>query len=93
MGAKNICYDYKKTFYIDKLLAKQWNGKVKIITGLRRCGKSFLLSTLYKNRLLEDGVNDDKSTIEIFADNGAAVMTALTFFGFRIDITAVGYAN
>lgn len=34
--------------YVDKLLSKSWNGKVKIITGIRRCGKSFLLRTLYK---------------------------------------------
>ena len=34
--------------YIEALISKRWNGKVKIITGIRRCGKSFLLSTLYK---------------------------------------------
>ena len=58
--------------YIDKLLAKQWNGKVKIITGLRRCGKSFLLSTLYKNRLLADGVVEDQF-IEIALDRKSGV--------------------
>ena len=58
--------------YIDKLIAKQWNGKVKIITGLRRCGKSFLLSTLYKNRLLEDGVNEDQF-IEIALDRKSGI--------------------
>ena len=40
--------------YLDKLYAKRWNGKVKIITGIRRCGKSFLLFKLFKNRLLEN---------------------------------------
>ncbi len=35
--------------YVKELLSKRWNGKVKIITGIRRCGKSFLLSTLYKD--------------------------------------------
>ena len=35
--------------YVSELLSKRWNGKVKIITGIRRCGKSFLLSTLYKD--------------------------------------------
>ena len=58
--------------YIDKLLAKQWNGKVKIISGLRRCGKSFLLSTLYKNRLLEDGVTEDQF-IEIALDRKSGI--------------------
>lgn len=58
--------------YIDKLLAKQWNGKVKIITGLRRCGKSFLLSTLYKNRLLSEGVLEDRF-IEIALDRKSGI--------------------
>ncbi|MCH5346184.1 MAG: ATP-binding protein [Muribaculaceae bacterium] len=56
-----------RPLYIEKLFAKQWNGKVKIITGLRRCGKSFLLSTLYKNRLLANGVAQDQF-IEIALD-------------------------
>ena len=53
--------------YLSKLLVKQWNGKVKIITGIRRCGKSYLLSTLYKNYLLEQGV-EGNSFIEIALD-------------------------
>lgn len=44
--------------YVEKLLAKSWNGKVKIVTGIRRCGKSFLLSTLFKKRLLKDGAKE-----------------------------------
>ena len=50
--------------YIAKLSAKSWNGKVKIITGIRRCGKSFLLSVLFKQHLIETGVTED-SFIEI----------------------------
>lgn len=45
--------------YLSELLSKRWNGKVKIITGIRRCGKSFLLSTLYKDYLLKEGVSKD----------------------------------
>ena len=45
--------------YIDKLLSKSWNGKVKIITGIRRCGKSYLLRTLYKQTLMNRGVKAD----------------------------------
>ncbi|MDY3855670.1 MAG: AAA family ATPase, partial [Bacteroidaceae bacterium] len=41
--------------YIEALISKRWNGKVKIITGIRRCGKSFLLSTLYKDYLKKEG--------------------------------------
>ena len=56
--------------YIKKLVAKRWNGKVKIITGIRRCGKSFLLSTLYKEYLKAEGVADD-SFVEIALDKRA----------------------
>ena len=45
--------------YVAKIAAKSWNGKVKIITGIRRCGKSYLLSHLYKQYLLQQGVNED----------------------------------
>lgn len=47
----------KREYYIRALLNKRWNGKVKIITGIRRCGKSFLLSTLYKDYLKSEGVS------------------------------------
>lgn len=45
--------------YISELLSKRWNGKVKIVTGIRRCGKSFLLLNLYKDYLLNEGVEKD----------------------------------
>lgn len=49
------------------LMHRRWNGKVKIITGIRRCGKSFLLNTLYKQALIEEGVQED-SFVEIALD-------------------------
>ena len=53
--------------YVDMLMHRRWNGKVKIITGIRRCGKSFLLNTLYKQVLIEEGVPED-SFVEIALD-------------------------
>ena len=44
--------------YINKLMSKRWNGKVKIITGIRRCGKSFLLNTLFKQKLIEENAGE-----------------------------------
>ena len=49
----------KRDRYVNELLSKRWNGKVKIITGIRRSGKSFLLSTLYKDYLRDEGVTED----------------------------------
>lgn len=45
--------------YLNKLIARRHNGMIKIVTGLRRCGKSFLLSTIYANWLKEQGVETD----------------------------------
>ncbi len=58
--------------YVEQLLAKRWNGKVKIITGIRRSGKSFLLSTLYKNFLIKDGVEKD-AFVEVALDRKSAI--------------------
>lgn len=57
----------ERQHYLNQLLAKKWNGKVKIITGIRRSGKSFLLSTLFKRKLIETGVSPD-DFIEIALD-------------------------
>ncbi|MBR3558172.1 MAG: ATP-binding protein [Bacteroidales bacterium] len=58
--------------YISELLSKRWNGKVKIITGIRRCGKSFLLFTLYKDHLLNEGVTQE-CFVELALDKKAHV--------------------
>ena len=50
----------QRPHYLERLIAKQHNGRVKIITGIRRCGKSFLLSNLYRAHLLESGVRNDR---------------------------------
>ena len=54
--------------YVEQLYAKSWNGKVKIITGLRRSGKSYLLSHLYKQFLLDKGVKTN-CFVEIDLEN------------------------
>ena len=50
---------YPRTQYLNKLIAKRDNGRVKIITGLRRCGKSVLLFNLFRKYLIDDGVKED----------------------------------
>ena len=51
---------YPRTEYLNKLIAKRNNGRIKIITGLRRSGKSVLLFKLYKEHLLNEGVSEDQ---------------------------------
>ena len=48
-----------RSTYIDQLIRSKGNGLIKIITGLRRSGKSFLLKKLFRQHLLDDGVKED----------------------------------
>ena len=50
---------FNRDSYLRKLIAKRHNGKIKIVTGIRRCGKSFLLSTIYVSWLKEQGVDNN----------------------------------
>lgn len=45
--------------YLNTLLRKRNNGLIKIITGIRRCGKSYLLGTIFKNALIDEGVPEN----------------------------------
>lgn len=49
----------KRDLYLNKLIERKHNGLIKVITGIRRCGKSFLLFKLFKNHLLSEGVKED----------------------------------
>lgn len=49
----------KRKAYIEKLIRSKGNGLIKIITGLRRAGKSFLLKKLFYQHLIEEGVSED----------------------------------
>ena len=48
-----------RDLYLDKLIRKQHNGLIKIITGVRRCGKSYLLFEIFYDYLLKSGVMSD----------------------------------
>ena len=48
----------ERNVYLNKLIARKHNGFVKVITGIRRCGKSYLLNTLFYQHLLEIGIED-----------------------------------
>ena len=51
---------YARKQYMDQLIRKRDNGRVKVITGLRRSGKSYLLFTLYRKYLLGSGIGEDQ---------------------------------
>ena len=60
--------EIKRDYYLSKLIQRQNNGLIKVITGIRRCGKSYLLFSLFKKYLLQQGV-DQSHIIEIPFDS------------------------
>lgn len=54
--------------YLDKLIARRENGLIKILTGIRRCGKSYMLDPIFKDYLINSGVDEDH-IIKLDLDN------------------------
>lgn len=59
--------EFQREEYVEKLAQRRGNGLVKVITGIRRCGKSYLLFRLFKGRLLKEGVKPNH-IVEIALD-------------------------
>ena len=51
--------EIKRDTYLDKLISKKHNGMIKVITGIRRCGKSYLLFNLFREHLVSGGISED----------------------------------
>ena len=51
--------EIKRDFYLKELIDRMDNGLIKVITGIRRCGKSYLLNTIFENYLLEQGIDKE----------------------------------
>ena len=51
--------EIKRDKYLEMLQIRRHNGFVKVITGIRRCGKSYLMNDIFYEKLKEDGVNEN----------------------------------
>ena len=51
--------EIKRDSYLQQLIAYMGDGQIKVITGVRRCGKSYLLNELFKKYLLAQGISQD----------------------------------
>lgn len=76
-----VCRD----FYLDRIVRNMWNGEVKVITGIRRCGKSVLLFELFYDYLLHHGVQETQ-VIKFALDQRK-------FYKFRNPITLCEYVE
>lgn len=75
----------KRDFYLKRIIRHMWNGEVKVITGIRRCGKSVLLFDLFSEYLLSQGVPEE-NIIKIELDQRR-------FYKFRNPITLCKYVE
>ena len=50
----------KRDYYLNRLIHNMWNGEIKVITGIRRCGKSVLLFDLFYEHLLSQGIKEEQ---------------------------------
>lgn len=63
-----VLMEFERSFYLDKLIQRKHNGMIKVVTGLRRSGKSYLLFQLFSRHLRESGV-DDNHIIKVILDD------------------------
>lgn len=75
----------KRDFYLNRMIHNMWNGEIKVITGIRRCGKSVLLFELFYEYLLSQGVQEDH-IIKIELDQRR-------YYKFRNPITLCEYVE
>ena len=75
----------QRPYYLDQIRARMWDGNIKVITGIRRGGKSTLLFTLFKEYLLSSGVTEDH-ILEIALDRRR-------FFQFRDPVYLCDYVQ
>ncbi len=51
--------EIKRDIHLERLIKSKHNGMIKVVTGIRRCGKSYLLMNLFRQHLLDEGVSED----------------------------------
>ena len=72
-----------RNYYLKQLIEKKHSSKIKIVTGLRRSGKSYLLGVIFRQHLIENGVKEEQIiVVELDDDFG----TCRNSRGLRVEI-------
>ena len=74
-----------RDFYLNQIIKSKWDGQIKVVTGIRRVGKSVLLFELYKEHLINEGVSEE-NIITISLDQRK-------YFKYRNPITLCEYVE
>ena len=61
----------ERNYYLNQIISKMWDGNIKVITGIRRCGKSTLLFELFNNYLINNGIKEETKSSSIYGDINA----------------------
>ena len=75
----------KREFYLNQIIRHMHNGEIKVITGIRRCGKSVLLFDLFRNYLLDQGISENQII--------AIELDQRKYYKFRNPITLCEYVE
>ena len=65
--------EIKRDRYLARLVSRMWNGQVKVVTGIRRCGKSYLLKRLFKRHLVENEGVQERSILTLDLDDDSNI--------------------
>ncbi len=65
---KEFFNDINRDKYLNDLINRMHNGMIKVVTGIRRCGKSYLIFTIFKNYLSERGA-DEQHIVRLLLEN------------------------
>ena len=63
--------EIKRDSYLEQLISYRFDGLVKVITGIRRCGKSYLLKNIYRDYLIENGVKEEQILDLLYSSVGS----------------------
>lgn len=79
----------KRDKYLNELIVRKNNGLIKVITGLRRSGKSYLLNTLFKDYLLKENVSTTQIISFSFDNMENIIYNELIIRGYSVDVDVV----